>query len=119
PARPLSQVRARTGRHRLPGDVPDRSQRAHRRPAALPGHAEVAGRAPAEAAGGEVMKLAAILVVFALFAPQASLPDIEDEVMCVECGTVLSVSNSPVRWRRGGSFAGRLRAARTRRRTRP
>ena len=29
-------------------------------------------------------------------APRASLPDIEDEVMCVECGTVLSVSNSPV-----------------------
>ena len=29
-------------------------------------------------------------------APKASLPDIEDEVMCVECGTVLSVSNSPV-----------------------
>ena len=28
--------------------------------------------------------------------PRASLPDIEDEVMCVECGTVLSVSNSPV-----------------------
>jgi cytochrome c-type biogenesis protein CcmH len=27
---------------------------------------------------------------------QASLPDIEDEVMCVECGTVLSVSASPV-----------------------
>jgi cytochrome c-type biogenesis protein CcmH/NrfF len=42
------------------------------------------------------MKLAALLVVFALFAPQASLPDIEDEVMCVECGTVLSVSDSPV-----------------------
>jgi cytochrome c-type biogenesis protein CcmH len=29
-------------------------------------------------------------------APRASLPDIEDEVMCVECGTVLSVSSSPV-----------------------
>jgi cytochrome c-type biogenesis protein CcmH len=29
-------------------------------------------------------------------AQRASLPDIEDEVMCVECGTVLSVSNSPV-----------------------
>ena len=29
-------------------------------------------------------------------APKASLPDIEDEVMCVECGTVLSVSSSPV-----------------------
>jgi cytochrome c-type biogenesis protein CcmH len=28
--------------------------------------------------------------------PRASLPDIEDEVMCVECGTVLAVSNSPV-----------------------
>jgi cytochrome c-type biogenesis protein CcmH len=28
--------------------------------------------------------------------PRASLPDIEDEVMCVECGTVLSVSSSPV-----------------------
>jgi cytochrome c-type biogenesis protein CcmH/NrfF len=40
--------------------------------------------------------LAAFAVVFALLAPQTSLPDIEDEVMCVECGTVLSVSNSPV-----------------------
>jgi cytochrome c-type biogenesis protein CcmH len=29
-------------------------------------------------------------------APRASLPDIEDEVMCVECGTVLAVSTSPV-----------------------
>ena len=29
-------------------------------------------------------------------APRASLPDIEDEVMCVECGTVLSVSSAPV-----------------------
>jgi cytochrome c-type biogenesis protein CcmH len=28
--------------------------------------------------------------------PRASLPDIEDEVMCVECGTVLAVSESPV-----------------------
>jgi cytochrome c-type biogenesis protein CcmH/NrfF len=45
------------------------------------------------------MKLAALLIVAALaaVAPQAaSLPDIEDEVMCVECGTVLSVSSSPV-----------------------
>jgi cytochrome c-type biogenesis protein CcmH len=29
-------------------------------------------------------------------APRASLPDIEDEVMCLECGTALNVSNSPV-----------------------
>jgi cytochrome c-type biogenesis protein CcmH len=44
------------------------------------------------------MKLVALLAVAALVAaPQAaSLPDIEDEVMCVECGTVLSVSSSPV-----------------------
>ena len=36
-------------------------------------------------------------LAFAAGASQAaSLPDIEDEVMCVECGTVLSVSNSPV-----------------------
>ena len=44
------------------------------------------------------MKLVALIAVAALAAaPQAaSLPDIEDEVMCVECGTVLSVSSSPV-----------------------
>ncbi len=44
--------------------------------------------------------LLTLLAVLALAAPamaqEASLPDIEDEVMCVECGTVLSVSNSPV-----------------------
>jgi len=45
------------------------------------------------------MRLAALgvaLILAMTAAPQASLPDIEDEVMCVECGTVLSVSNSPV-----------------------
>ena len=31
----------------------------------------------------------------ALAAP-ATLPDVEDEVMCVECGTALNVSTSPV-----------------------
>jgi len=45
--------------------------------------------------------LVAALVAFlaltgAAYGQRASLPDIEDEVMCVECGTVLSVSNSPV-----------------------
>jgi cytochrome c-type biogenesis protein CcmH len=29
-------------------------------------------------------------------APRASLPDIEDEVMCVECGTALNLSHAPV-----------------------
>lgn len=28
--------------------------------------------------------------------PRASLPDIEDEVMCAQCGTALNVSDSPV-----------------------
>lgn len=28
--------------------------------------------------------------------PKASLPDIEDEVMCVECNTALNISSSPV-----------------------
>jgi len=45
----------------------------------------------------------ALVLTFALAAPalgavkpRASLPDIEDEVMCVECGTPLAVSDSPV-----------------------
>ena len=41
-----------------------------------------------------VLALAAALLMGA--APQASLPDIEDEVMCVECGTALNVSTSTV-----------------------
>ncbi|HTE61046.1 MAG TPA: cytochrome c-type biogenesis protein CcmH [Solirubrobacteraceae bacterium] len=47
--------------------------------------------------------LAAALLAFALVAspataatPRASLPDIEDEVMCLECGTALNVSTSDV-----------------------
>jgi cytochrome c-type biogenesis protein CcmH len=43
------------------------------------------------------LALALVLAAPAAAAPpKASLPDIEDEVMCVECGTVLSVSSSPV-----------------------
>ncbi len=48
------------------------------------------------------MRVALLALVVALVLPasasaqRASLPDIEDEVMCVECGTVLSVSSSPV-----------------------
>jgi len=47
----------------------------------------------------------AVLLVVALAAPAAAalaaeprttLPDVEDEVMCVECGTALNVSSSPV-----------------------
>jgi cytochrome c-type biogenesis protein CcmH len=48
------------------------------------------------------MRLAALLLVLLLAAPaqaaepRASLTDIEDEVMCLECGTALNVSNSDV-----------------------
>ena len=46
----------------------------------------------------------AVLLAVALAAPAAALaaepkttlPDVEDEVMCVECGTALNVSTSPV-----------------------
>jgi len=44
-----------------------------------------------------VKLLALVLVVFAAGAGSpASLPDVEDEVMCVECGTALNVSTSAV-----------------------
>jgi cytochrome c-type biogenesis protein CcmH len=50
------------------------------------------------------VRLAALLVVLVLAAPagalaatpRTTLPDVEDEVMCVECGTALNVSQSPV-----------------------
>jgi len=42
----------------------------------------------------------ALLLAFAAPAqaagPRTTLPDVEDEVMCVECGTALNVSTSPV-----------------------
>ena len=41
--------------------------------------------------------LVALLLVFATgAAPRTSLPDVEDEVMCVECNTALNVSTSTV-----------------------
>src|SRR4051794_7003534 len=41
--------------------------------------------------------LAFVMAPAALAAqPQTTLPDVEDEVMCVECGTALNVSTSPV-----------------------
>jgi cytochrome c-type biogenesis protein CcmH len=45
-----------------------------------------------------LLATAALLVpASALAAPaRTTLPDVEDEVMCVECGTALSVSTSPV-----------------------
>jgi cytochrome c-type biogenesis protein CcmH len=44
-----------------------------------------------------VLLLAAFVPAAALAAePKTTLPDVEDEVMCVECGTALNVSTSPV-----------------------
>jgi cytochrome c-type biogenesis protein CcmH len=46
-----------------------------------------------------VRVLLALVLVLGLTAaaePKASLPDIEDEVMCVECRTALNVSTAPV-----------------------
>jgi cytochrome c-type biogenesis protein CcmH/NrfF len=37
-----------------------------------------------------------VLLLAGAAEPKASLPDIEDEVMCVECRTALNVSTSPV-----------------------
>ena len=50
------------------------------------------------------MRLLAALLAFVLIAPpvalaaepRVSLTDVEDEVMCLECGTALNVSNSEV-----------------------
>jgi cytochrome c-type biogenesis protein CcmH len=50
------------------------------------------------------MRAAAVAVLVALLVPasalaatpRTTLPDVEDEVMCVECGTALNVSTSPV-----------------------
>jgi cytochrome c-type biogenesis protein CcmH len=46
-------------------------------------------------------------------APRASLPDIEDEVMCLECGTALNVSTSEVADQEREFIAGLIAAGRT------
>jgi cytochrome c-type biogenesis protein CcmH len=48
------------------------------------------------ALGVAVLVLALASAGTASAAPRASLPDIEDEVMCVECGTALNLSHAPV-----------------------
>ena len=65
--------------------------------------------------------LLALLLVGALFAaspaaaqgPRASLPDIEDEVMCLECGTALNVSTSDVADQERDFIAGLVAQGRT------
>ncbi len=45
-----------------------------------------------------IRRLLAVVALVALVgaAPRASLPDIEDEVMCLQCGTALNVSTAAV-----------------------
>jgi cytochrome c-type biogenesis protein CcmH len=43
-----------------------------------------------------LLALGLVLLLTGAAAPRASLPDIEDEVMCVECRTALNISTSPV-----------------------
>jgi cytochrome c-type biogenesis protein CcmH len=43
-----------------------------------------------------VLALALVAPAAQAATPRTSLPDVEDEVMCVECGTSLAVSDSPV-----------------------
>lgn len=46
-------------------------------------------------------------------APRASLPDIEDEVMCLECGTQLNVSTSAVADQERAFIAEQIRQGKT------
>lgn len=43
-----------------------------------------------------VLALAVVAAPAGAATPRASLPDVEDEVMCVECGTALNISESAV-----------------------
>ena len=63
---------------------------------------------------GLVILLAVALVAPAAAAePRASLPDIEDEVMCVQCGTALNVSESTVAERQREFIRRRIAEGRT------
>jgi cytochrome c-type biogenesis protein CcmH len=55
----------------------------------------------------------ALLASPAAAAPRASLPDIEDEVMCLECGTALNVSTSDVAEQERDFIAGLIAQGRT------
>jgi cytochrome c-type biogenesis protein CcmH len=44
---------------------------------------------------------------------RASLPDVEDEVMCLECGTALNLSNAPVAEREREFIRREIRRGRT------
>jgi cytochrome c-type biogenesis protein CcmH len=71
------------------------AHRAARMPAA--GRRAARAGAPALLALGLLLLLALLAPGAATAAePRASLPDIEDEVMCVQCGTALNISEAPI-----------------------
>jgi cytochrome c-type biogenesis protein CcmH len=67
--------------------------------------------------GGLALSVALLALVAAGGAvaaePRASLPDIEDEVMCLECGTALNLSNAPVAERERAFIRREIRRGRT------
>jgi cytochrome c-type biogenesis protein CcmH len=54
-----------------------------------------------------------VLVALVGATPRASLPDIEDEVMCVQCGTALNVSTAAVADRQRAFIRERIRRGQT------
>ncbi|HEX7059864.1 MAG TPA: cytochrome c-type biogenesis protein CcmH [Solirubrobacterales bacterium] len=54
-----------------------------------------------------------LTAVPALAAPQTSLPDVEDEVMCPICGTLLELSDSPQARREKAFIAGLIAQGKT------
>src|SRR3954452_13976829 len=88
-------------RRRLPGDSGAGPARADRRDGARPGRRALLHRARRAAASGAHVKLVVLVLVALLVAPasalaaacpKASLTDIEDEVMCLQCGVPLNLS---------------------------
>lgn len=60
-----------------------------------------------------LLALAVLAPAAAGATPRTSLPDVEDEVMCLECGTALNVSNSAVANQERAFIAELIAAGRT------
>lgn len=60
-----------------------------------------------------LLALAVLAPAAAGATPRTSLPDVEDEVMCLECGTALNVSNSEVANQERAFIAELIAAGRT------
>src|SRR3954469_19871669 len=88
------------GRPSAAGDLPARQGREGQGLPEGDADAEVDRRERAPARQHAMRRLLVLLLVLALPAPAAlaaatTLPDVEDEVMCVTCGTALNISQAP------------------------